>query len=303
MSIELILSQNYNPNKNLACNLFMAAAIDTWQRIQFTRTRPPLKIFEATITQNIVYELNLLKQRYKLNSFTIFEAVDEKANGDDLEICVQHSSGLIYCYAVQSKIIYHSLMANRMTRLDDGVYKEFEHSNKNGIQIDLLIDYARNYGCVPLYLLYNYVSRKDVIEYTCDVEHGIRQYGCGIVSAHYLKKMYSNIITGNLKPNVRFSDLYGKDNPMLPWLVLACCDYKPNELLDGLAISGLPYEVTGISPEVFNDDQRWDQLITYSGDNISTESQFQDEVASEAFNPKYRIFINPNLKEEIPFKV
>jgi len=41
------------------CDVFMAAALDTWYRIRFSRTKPGFKIHETTLTQNLIYELNL----------------------------------------------------------------------------------------------------------------------------------------------------------------------------------------------------------------------------------------------------
>lgn len=66
--MSIIYHYNNLKQKNTAlsdeCVAFMAAALDTWYRIQFSRTRPRLKIHETTITQNLVYELTILKASY-----------------------------------------------------------------------------------------------------------------------------------------------------------------------------------------------------------------------------------------------
>src|SRR6202012_5919295 len=102
MSIELYLPRDREPN---ICDLFHAAAVDTWERIKFSRTTPGLKIHETTITQNLIYEMRLLKSLYPYWGLTLFESTNEKANGDDLELCVLHPDRIIYTYAIQAKII------------------------------------------------------------------------------------------------------------------------------------------------------------------------------------------------------
>src|SRR5688572_1389043 len=114
----LILKDKSN---DFNCDILRAAALETWNRIGFSRTRQRLKILETTITQNIVYELNLL-QTFIPFFFKIYESRNERANGDDLEISVRNISGRYYTFALQAKIIYHSLHS-RITstkKIDDG---------------------------------------------------------------------------------------------------------------------------------------------------------------------------------------
>jgi len=78
MSIEHYLPSRENPS---ICDVFKATSIDTWERIKFSRTTPGLKISETTITQNIVYELRLVKRRYLHVGYTLAESKHEDVNG------------------------------------------------------------------------------------------------------------------------------------------------------------------------------------------------------------------------------
>src|SRR5437879_9497855 len=90
------------------CDVFKAAAKDSWVRIRFSRIKPRLKIHETTITQNLVYEMRLLKSVYPHLGFTLFESTMEDTHGDDLELCIEQNDGRVLTYALQAKIIYHT---------------------------------------------------------------------------------------------------------------------------------------------------------------------------------------------------
>jgi hypothetical protein len=50
-------------------------------------------------------------------------------------------------------------------------------------QVQLLIDYARPLGHIPMYLLYNYVLKRPEIKAGVDND----LYGCTVVTAEYLQ--------------------------------------------------------------------------------------------------------------------
>ncbi len=199
------------------CDLFKAGADDTWNRIAFSRTTPRLKIHETTITQNLVYEMNLLQTKYPLLGFTLYESRLEKTNGDDLELCVLHDDGNTYTYAIQAKIIYHPSQ-KKPPFLQKGHYPQMKHyvGKKRKNQVELLINYAKRptHGYVPLYLLYNCIYK-----YFRQMGYRKSAYGCTVVSAYYLKRKHG-LADGNLSHKVTFANLH--PGAATPWESLIC---------------------------------------------------------------------------------
>lgn len=280
MSLDYYLDlKSVLPNPT-ACDVFEAGAYDTWWRIQFSRSTPRMKIHETTITQNLVYEMQLLKKRYKIKGITLYESTDEKANGDDLELRILHKNGKVYTYALQAKIIYHTFN-KKAHLLQSGTYTQLKHyvgkgsSRKN--QIDLLLKYAKkpSHGYIPLYLLYNYISRR----------FGTKGYkrecfGCTAVSAYYLKANHS-IADDNLASNVKFRDLH--PNPAIPWQALVCDLVTLDEA--GLKQKfNLPddYNIIGIDRKDLTTEPNW--ILIGTKNEIREESPKQTKAFSETID-------------------
>ena len=60
--IEKARQLGTNPTE---CNWFQFFAQETWDRIGFARTRKGLKIFETTITQNLIFEYQASMELYQ----------------------------------------------------------------------------------------------------------------------------------------------------------------------------------------------------------------------------------------------
>lgn len=313
MSLEHYLS---NPKNPTLCDLFKAGAKDTWARIYFSRKTPRLKIHETSISQNLVYEMNLIKSRFPALDFELFESTDEKANGDDLVLSVVHDDGNVHTYAIQSKIIYHK-RSKGIADLRDGHYKQLKHWVGKGKtrkkQVDLLLDYARTNGYTPLYLLYNYVGRK------FDPHIDSSLYGCSIISAQYLKDKYTTS-DGNLGDKVKFSDLHIEK--AIPWHELICTfpklsknDIKKKLLLKDdedtpkqLSTKQLPSfenweKVNTILPTIFPEDQndvvhereeiyitRY-ELIDIENSDLNLQNKDDEDEILRVFNPKFQIVV------------
>lgn len=166
-------------SKNISdpCVLFRGLAEETWERIGFARRRRGLKIFETTITQNLLYSITKILGPGGL--VTAEEAIDEAANGNDIELIVRDKNGHDHFFAVQAKIIYKN-----------GRYGALS-GKKN--QCVSLINYARKMGGSPIYLFYNFgglsanltfenrffspLSQKQIGLYGCSFAHAYNVLG------------------------------------------------------------------------------------------------------------------------------
>lgn len=282
------------------CDVFKAAAIDTWHRIQFSRSTPRMKILETTVTQNIVYEMRLLKDRYPALDYKLFESTDERANGDDLELSVVQFDNKEITYAIQSKIIYHR-RGKYGVKLHEGYYSRLNHLvGKPPLQqkqVKLLLDYADANNFVPLYMFYNYVmgSRLAPAEI----------YGCSIISAEYLKKNHT-AAHGNLDEKTKFSQLH--PSAAFPWHELVCSfiNLTKDEILKKLSIetggeirTHRPAELMGngwteieLIPDTPNIEEQKGILITERSFDLEQYDNNKIQEQPPVFSPKFKIVIN-----------
>jgi hypothetical protein len=150
------------------CDLFKLISIETWSRMEYAYLKPRIKVFETTLTQNLIFTLNAYSEQYKLD-IDIFEALDEKTNGNDFELIIRYPTEGVEFYApIQAKKVYRN-----------GKYNSVEH----GDQIETLLKYAKKNKAKPLYLLFNYSSTKKL---------NTEDFGCTLVSAEYLYNNYYN---------------------------------------------------------------------------------------------------------------
>jgi hypothetical protein len=277
---RLLLQFNRSPT---LCNFLQLFAYDTWQRVEFGRSRNGFKVFETTITQNILYEFCIYCDLFPMIPMRMFEAINEPLNGNDIELIIQTSEGFIIV-PLQAKIIYST---------DN--YPAMEHSN----QINDLIAYANKVGGVPLYLLYNYYSDNTFahIGNLCDIRFPKEQFGCSLVSAHYLLNNFAYNRTdrnGNLKWTIpTFTDLH--PSIAIPWFVLGCCrNSETNTLATTNLINNFPKTGSGLDQKIITykyeeliNDNKWKPLnlkgLNFSKDFIESESI--------KFSPKYRIVL------------
>ncbi len=260
-----------------ACKLLRRLSQDTWERIQFSRARQGLKIYEVTITQNLIFELH---KKGSNSGVKVFEAVDEKTNGNDLEFFVKTKGGYLF-FPVQAKIIYSNLC-----------YPRLEHGN----QINDLRTYAQSYGGVPLYLLYNYspnyTDRPRIQGINC---YPI-DFGCTFVSADFLFHNYAYQwvdVNGNDRWTIpSFDDLH--PDYAIPWFIPFCVnrneiDRQPIFEKLGLSFSEFSNSDIRVFSEDELEDQNWKPLdLLQLPDNDFFESR--DDVF-EKFSPKFRFIL------------
>lgn len=180
------------------CDLFKLLAIETWKRIEYAYLKSGVKVFETTITQNLIFSINAYNDQYNLN-IDIFEALDENKNGNDFELIIRFpADGVCYYAPIQAKKIYRT-----------GKYNSIDH----GVQIESLLDYGNKMNAKPFYLLYNFTTNpiKNGVTLTTPKE----LTGCTMVSAEYLFRNHYN--------------QRRKRNGALAWIIPDFYDLNPNE--------------------------------------------------------------------------
>jgi hypothetical protein len=279
----------------LAIAWLQSFAIETWQRIAFIWTHQQGKLYETTLTQNLVFQLYYQFHEKKL-PFELWEALDEKANGNDLELAVETSSGylLLPC---QAKIVRQS-----------GRYSKMNYATNGKFQIESLLDYAQSIRGMAIYLLYNSSDNDSYIR-----RHWTKQYeqantlGCSVVPAGYLYEKYcpASLLTGKRKWRIpSFEELH--PTPGLPLhefikLLLEDSTTLTHQWIYYISQSKAKY----YTYERIYDETRWKNLTPHPRISdipapIYTEKYKDAELRDEdgVFNPKFRIVI-PQEKQTV----
>lgn len=282
MHEQIRLYHQFNKSPTL-CNLLQLISYEIWQRVKFGRTKIGYKVFETTITQNILFEIFCYSQFHPTIPIKIYEAINEPVHGNDIELIIQTCSGYIIA-PIQAKIIYKT-----------NNYPSMEHGN----QIINLISYANKIGGIPLYLLYNFFADPILItnDTKCKVKYGIEQYGCSLVNAQYLlnnfafKKINKN---GESKWKIpTFIDLH--KSIAVPWFILGCCcDSSENNLNKTSLITLLMNSKNSVDEkitfyeinEIIN-EEKWKPFQI----NEPKLKEFIHENNYRKFSPKYRIVL------------
>jgi len=269
------------------CNQFRLLSCDTWKRIYLAR-RGGLKIYETTITQNLLYILYLFKSKTS-SHISIDESTDEKANGNDLEIVVNTASGFVKL-PTQAKIIY----VNEK-------YSALKHKN----QIHDLITYASTGKVkgIPLYLFYNYSSSHFLIPQSiCGKTVNRKDYGCTICDAYTLRDNFAYSALGSDKNGYQnwiipsFSDLH----PTFcnPFWVIACCHSNVDtvdNLRRVLKVEEYDLEIKIYSKDELMEETFWQPLslenVDIEGDSLTYADNINYSRKQSGFNPKFRIII------------
>lgn len=257
------------------CDEMKRLSIETWERIGFARSRSGLKIYETTITQNLLFGLKKFSEHYGTGCVQMFEATNEATNGNDMEIFLQVGSNYI-CLPAQAKIIYA-----------DEKYPRMEH----GDQIKHLMKYAKSIGGYPLYLLYNYVTESKLSPEDC---------GCSIVSAQYLCDNYAHKSKKKKWIIPKFTDLH--PNIAEPWHILACdVISKVNELfIVSWNLTLIPKDFESIKEYTFEEilhNPDWKQLSLVPQEQ-SHDGRIEKKKIIDGYAPRFRVVISNPCHED-----
>lgn len=163
-----------------AQNILKTISANVWNKIEFARERKGLKIYETTVTQDILSFVMFAALETKFD-IKLFEAKAEKTNGNDIECYVETEKGFLFL-PMQAKIIYKNF---KYTQIDHQVGKRKKE------QIDLLIKYAKEKKGYPLYLLYNYYKGEKLIKDLEDKTKMAHQlFGVSYIDAFFLRNNY-----------------------------------------------------------------------------------------------------------------
>lgn len=257
---------------------------DIWNRLEFCLSRNDVKVYETTITQNLLYDIYRF-QRLKQNcSIRLLEAKNEKVNGNDIEIFVQKGDKYLF-FPTQAKSIYPS-----------GKYQQIRHKTANKRQVDSLLEYADEQGGVPLYLMYNYYFGEEVKFIKKSVGCRIEDLGCSLINANYIYDKYFSPFASVVKGLPSFCDFH--PYPAVPLFFLAKLTEDKDALSricnDDISVVRKLKEYT--REEVF-DNKAWNDLTPIAGRLSGIDIQGFDILRERkthefTYSAKYRLIIS-----------
>lgn len=259
----------------------------TWDRLRFVYYNEQAKLQETTITDDLVFQIT--KQFPDTGTLLMLEhAKDEKRNGNDLEFAIAIEKGRFLIFPIQAKRMYAKQRYPRIS------YKG---------QLEGLIDYAKEVGGVPLYLLYNFVARGFNHSRTlCGRDLQVDHYGCALVAAEHIQSNYAYKLKRKNKMVWRIPTFLNllNDGALIPWHVLF---YDPRSLAPVYERHNQLRETslrTYTKDELLN-DKDWQRLTRISQTDaysLPIERDFSEsrliEVESDSkFSPRFRFLIDP----------
>jgi hypothetical protein len=251
----------------------------TWSRIAFTWQNNRGKLFETTLTQDLIFWLYQMGHYTDL-PFELWESQDETANGNDLELAVQTPNGYLL-FPCQAK---------KITPLHK--YPKLNHSVNGVQQIYSLLKYSHNNNGMGIYLFYNCCQDRN---HTSKHWHGdfdkISSYGCSVVPADFLNDTYLTDIRWKIPT---FQELHPKAGVPFHQFI--------EELITNSAFSNKLWDyyykdasMSYFSYEDLYNPEKWNNLTPpprISG--IPAEKTLAGTKITQAieFKPKFRIVIN-----------
>lgn len=178
------------------------------------------QVGEESITDFIV--LNIKKWGAGKIIVDTFTRHKESVNGSDWEWWFTGPSGMWLGMRLQAKVL----------NLASEKYEHLHHKNKNGQQVDLLVNDARKNGLIPIYCMYtNWDPKKYKAGWKCTIyKRSVRQYGTAILNPSIVKKL-------QIKNETSLSSIIHNLKPM--HCLFCCCSMSSIVDLPHRAISWL----------------------------------------------------------------
>ena len=190
-------------------------ASDTWRRLGQADLLGA-RLGEETLTDLLV--LDMLPHR-RMNAFSIHHPTkpQESLFGADLLLCIRYPCGTGRRLALQAKKLY-----------PNGRYGALRHKDASGtFQIDKLDRFARWWGAVPAYLLYNHVDPLPFHTpyWHCCRAHDSEQLGCTLVPSWGIRQAIRSR-GGRTFPAIH------AHAPTRPWRCVFDCDKSMQQVDD-----------------------------------------------------------------------
>ena len=219
-------------------------ASDTWRRLAQADLLGA-HLGEETLTDLLV--LDMLPHR-STNAFSIRHPtkLQEFLIGADMLICIRYPGGYGRRLALQAKKLYPT-----------GRYDALDHKDTSGTrQIDKLDRFARWWGAVPAYLLYNHVDPLPIHRpyWYCCRDRDAEQLGCTLVPAWCIRQAIRH------RGARTFPSIHAHE-PNRPWRCIFDCDMAMQQV-DNLSL--LKPELRSTYPKTEFHQQSPDWLETNS---------------------------------------
>ena len=185
-------------------SLFERLASETWGRLRLSIALDCSQ-GETTITDHNLLEM----KRIGPSNLHVVKAapLDERLFGFDWEWWIKYRSGWMR-FAVQAKKL--NLRTCR--------YDQLRHTVGSRFQMDLIEDFSRANGAIPLYCFYNYVGNERTAEsaWNCSLEFEKEQLSCTLAPLHVVQRIHRRYASKS------FTALH-MHSEVLPWRCLVGC--------------------------------------------------------------------------------
>ena len=242
--------------------LYKEISSSIWDRIPFSYNIG-FRYSEVTITENLLFDIYKFSIDNPSLAINIFEAKNEKANGNDLELCLEIEPSKYVILVIQAKKLYFTTQK----------YRSISHKVNDKYQIELLEDYAKREKAIPLYMFYNYAP---------DFKNkNQKYYGCTLAFSQFIKENYYLKVSPVSWKIPTFDELHQKHHA-IPLHTLALNGLKIKKTIDNYCKN---YNVYTKS-ELINNN-RWIEICDKNNQDFS-------KYISDEFEPKYRVILGEN---------
>jgi len=183
------------PHENSISNFLKGFSISVWEGIKQSKFKGRI---EERFTIKLIDEIlpYLINSGFKIK---IFNATNEKVNGNDIEIWLEIEDNKFVCFPTQAKRVYEDF--------------KYDAISLDSQQINSLTEYAKKYSGHPLYLFYNYYEKIEELDNSKNYE--IYDFGCTLVCAYEVKSIveqsktpeFTDFHPNNFQPLYKIAEL------------------------------------------------------------------------------------------------